>query len=74
MPKETKRPHPNLGRGLFLFSFRFLFSQGTFAKPLFYGLGEQVFDLPVHRAEVVLRPGGELCVKLRRQAQGDLLF
>ena len=42
--------------------------------PLADALGEQVLDLAVHRAEVVLRPGGDGSVQAGGQAQGDLLF
>ena len=37
-------------------------------------LSEQVFDLSVHRAEVVLGPGGDGLLVLGRQAQRDLFF
>ena len=41
---------------------------------LTHTLGEQILDLPVHRAEVILSPCGKGIVELRIQAQGDLLF
>ena len=41
---------------------------------LTHTLGKQILDLPIHRAEVVLRPGGNGVVQLRIQPQGDLLF
>ena len=41
---------------------------------LTHTLGEQILDLPVHRAEVILSPRGKGIVELRIQAQGDLLF
>ena len=41
---------------------------------LAHALGEEIFDLPVHRAEVVLGPGSKGVVELRVQAQRDLLF
>ena len=41
---------------------------------LTHALGEQILDLPVHRAEVILCPGGKGVVELRVQAQGHLLF
>lgn len=37
-------------------------------------LGEQVLNLSVNRAKVVLCPGGNLLIKLMRQAQRNLLF
>ena len=41
---------------------------------LAHALGQQVLDLPVHRAEIVLRPGGDGRVETGRQPQRDLLF
>ena len=43
-----------------------------FALP--HALRQQIFDLPVHRAEVIFGPGGKGIVELRVQAQGHLLF
>ena len=42
--------------------------------PLTDALGEQIFDLAVDRAEVILRPGSNGGVELGRKAQGHLLF
>lgn len=42
--------------------------------PLTHALGEQILDLPVHRAEVILRPCGNGVVKLRVQTERDLFF
>ena len=72
--KTGKGRAKKLGHGLFLFSFRLFLQKGAFAIALFDGLCEQGFNLPVHRAELVLCPGGELCIKLRGKAQRDLLF
>lgn len=42
--------------------------------PLPDTLGEQVLDLAVHRAEVILRPGGNGGIQLGREPQRDLLL
>ena len=41
---------------------------------LTHTLGEQILDLPVHRAEVILSPRGKGIVELRIQAQGICFF
>ena len=42
--------------------------------PLADTLGEQILDLTVYRAEIVLRPGGDGGVQLGTQPQRDLLL
>ena len=42
--------------------------------PLPHAFGQQVLDLPVGRAEIVLRPGRNLVVQLCRQPQENLFF
>ena len=41
---------------------------------LTHALGKQIFDLPVHRAEVILCPSGKGIVEFSIQAQGHLFF
>lgn len=41
---------------------------------LTHALGKQIFDLSVHRAEVILCPCRDSVVQLCRQPQRDLLF
>ena len=42
--------------------------------PLSHTLGEQIFDLTVHRAKIILRPRGNGGVELGGEAQRDLFF
>ena len=42
--------------------------------PLADAFGEQILNLPVHRAEVILRPGRDGGVQLGGEAKGNLLF
>ena len=42
--------------------------------PLAHALGEQVFNLTVNAAEVILRPGGNGIIELRGNSQWNLLF
>lgn len=37
-------------------------------------LGQEIFDLSVHRTEVILCPCGDSIIQLRRQAERDLFF
>ena len=41
---------------------------------LAHALGEQIFDLPVDGAEIILSPGGDGLIELWRQTQRNLLF
>ena len=43
-------------------------------SPLFHAFGEQVFNLSVHRAKVILRPSGNLIIEFGGKAQRHLLF
>ena len=36
--------------------------------------GQKIFDLPVDRSEIILRPGGNVVVQLFRQPQRNLLL
>ena len=42
--------------------------------PLLHALGEEVFNLAVDRAELILRPGCKFVVQLGGEAEGHLLF
>ena len=42
--------------------------------PLTDALSEEIFDLTIHRAEVILCPGSKGIVELRIQTERDLLF
>ena len=46
----------------------------TLRKALSHAFREEIFDLPVHRAEIVLSPRGKGFVELCVQAERDLLF
>ena len=46
----------------------------TVLLPLTDALGEEILDLTVHRAEVILCPGSNGIVELRIQTEWDLLF
>ena len=38
------------------------------------GFGEQIFNLPVYGAEIILRPGCNLVIKLGRKPERDLFL